>query len=72
VRLLLLIYFVCTRGALRCFFFFLIKLQLLIKKKKVRFCHDLWCGDTTLKETLSVLFGIDCIKDTYCDSCGIF
>jgi hypothetical protein len=30
VRLLLLVYSVCTRGALRCFF---IKLQLLIKKK---------------------------------------
>jgi hypothetical protein len=31
VRLLLLVYSVCIRGALR--FFFLIKLQLLIKKK---------------------------------------
>jgi hypothetical protein len=31
VRLLLLVYSVCTRGALRCL---LIKLQLLIKKKK--------------------------------------
>jgi len=31
VRLLLLVYSVCIRGALRCFF--LIKLQLLIKKK---------------------------------------
>jgi hypothetical protein len=31
VRLLLLVYSVCTRGALRCL---LIKLQLLIKKRK--------------------------------------
>jgi hypothetical protein len=34
VRLLLLIYFVCTRGALRCFFFFFNKIAIAYKKKK--------------------------------------
>jgi hypothetical protein len=32
---------------------------------KVRFWHDLWCGDIVLKETSSVLFGIASIKDAF-------
>jgi hypothetical protein len=40
---------------------------------KVRFSHDLCCGDMTLKEAFPVLFGIARIKDTSIgDSCGIF
>jgi hypothetical protein len=30
---------------------------------KVRFSHDLWCGDMTLKDGFPVLFGIACAKD---------
>jgi hypothetical protein len=30
---------------------------------KVRFWHDLWCGDMTLKDAFSALFGIACDKD---------
>jgi hypothetical protein len=30
---------------------------------KVRFWHDLWCGDMTLKDAFPILFGIACAKD---------
>lgn len=30
---------------------------------KIRFGHDLWCGDVTLKETFLVLFCIVRAKD---------
>jgi hypothetical protein len=32
---------------------------------KVRFWHDLWCGNTALKEAFPVLFGIAYIKDAF-------
>jgi hypothetical protein len=28
----------------------------------VRFWHDLWCGDMTLKDAFPVLFGIVCVR----------
>jgi hypothetical protein len=30
---------------------------------KIRFWHDLWCGDQTLKVAFSELFNIVCFKD---------
>jgi hypothetical protein len=30
---------------------------------RTKFCHDLWCGDTVLKEAFPVLFGIAWVKD---------
>jgi hypothetical protein len=30
---------------------------------KVRFWHDLWCGDMALKDAFPVLFGIACAND---------
>jgi hypothetical protein len=30
---------------------------------KVRFCHDMWCGDKALKEALPNLYGIAHVKD---------
>jgi hypothetical protein len=30
---------------------------------KIRFWHDLWCGDMTLKDAFPVLFGTACAKD---------
>jgi hypothetical protein len=32
---------------------------------KIRFWHDLWCGDLALKEAFPILFGIACTKDTF-------
>jgi hypothetical protein len=32
---------------------------------KVRFWHDMWCEDMTLKEAYPNLYGIACIKDVY-------
>jgi hypothetical protein len=32
---------------------------------KVRFWHDLWCGDMTLEEAFPVLFGIACVEDAF-------
>jgi hypothetical protein len=30
---------------------------------KIRFLHDLWCRDRTLKEAFSVWYSIACVKD---------
>jgi hypothetical protein len=30
---------------------------------KVRFWHDLWCGDTALKDAFPGLLGISCVTD---------
>jgi hypothetical protein len=30
---------------------------------RTKFWHDLWCGDTVLKEAFHVLFGIARVKD---------
>jgi len=30
---------------------------------KVRFLHDLWCGDKTVKEAFHDLYGIACAKN---------
>jgi hypothetical protein len=32
-------------------------------RRRISCWHDLWCGDTVLKVTFPVLFGIACIKD---------
>jgi hypothetical protein len=32
---------------------------------RTKFWHDLWCGDTVLKEAFLVLFGIACAKDAF-------
>jgi hypothetical protein len=39
---------------------------------KVRFLHDFWCADATLKKAFPILFDTDCIKDASFVTCGIF
>jgi hypothetical protein len=39
---------------------------------KVRFWHDLWCGDMALKEAFLDLYGIACKGCFYCGSLGAF
>jgi hypothetical protein len=39
---------------------------------KVRFLHDFWCADATLKKAFPILFDTNCIKDASFVTCGIF
>jgi hypothetical protein len=34
---------------------------------KIRFWHDVWCGDQALKEACSDLYSIVCVKDASVD-----
>jgi hypothetical protein len=34
-------------------------------RSKIRFWHDLWCGDKALKEAFLDLYGIACAKDAF-------